>query len=74
MSTSSYLDDLDHVWQLEDNEGRTISLKALMGHLYTYGEDADISIVLQGYHGLKSRFPDATDLDCFDTSMIWMFG
>jgi hypothetical protein len=69
----SYLDDPEHDWVLDPaSEGG--NLLSDITHLYLHGDLETIALVLQGYHGLKTRFPEASDAACFATSMIWYFG
>lgn len=73
MENGSYLDDPDHIWEL-DPTVTAASLKSDILHLAKFADDAGIELVLRGYFGLKQRFPNATDGQCFSTSMIWYFG
>lgn len=70
----SYLDDEDHDWGIEPlaiDEARKLDF--LVSELSRADEEGQRTI-LQGYHGLKNRHPEATDEQCLDTSLIWWFG
>lgn len=70
----SYLDDEDHEWELDD-----LALSSFRPWDFLMGElaRADMEgqkLIFQGYAGLKTRHPEATDEQCLDTSLIWYFG
>lgn len=72
----SYLDDSNHVWELEPVVlERPTPLDGLIEDLCNRQLEISIlEIILQGYAGLKQRHPDWDDAACLDTSMVWMFG
>jgi hypothetical protein len=73
MGGMSYLDDPGHVWKI-DPEATTNTLLEDIIHLAEFGNSGSIELVLQGYFELKLHLPDATDEECFGTSMVWYFG
>lgn len=69
----SYLDDPDHDWSLDPASVDNSLLEDVI-HLAENATSEEVELVLRGYRGLKQRYPDATDQECFGTAMIWLYG
>jgi hypothetical protein len=67
----SYLDDPEHPWVLEPPDG--MSWEDMVAEIWNRNFDG-LRLILQGYAGLKCRYPEATDEDCLRTSMVWYYG
>jgi hypothetical protein len=71
----SYLDDPEHDWSIDPTAGDGTSLNSLMNELCSrLTEEEELQIIFRGYAGLKMRYPEASDPECLQTSMIWYYG
>jgi len=66
---------LDHIWEIDPGAVGTPDddLVMMVDQLSEAGSEA-ILYVLKGYEGLRRRYPQSSQADCFHTSMIWWFG